>query len=69
MHQADDTDIPKRLQALFGKYWGWGWGIKAGINCHYEEVLVGVTDRNRKQVGSTYQTKPSSHSTLSSAPY
>lgn len=54
MHQADDTDVPKRLQAWFGKYWGWGWGIKAVINCHYEEALVGVTDRNRKQVGSTY---------------
>lgn len=44
MHQVDDTNVPKTFQAWFAKYWGWGWEIKAGINCHCE-VLVGVTDR------------------------
>lgn len=37
---------------------GWGWRMEARINCHCEEVLVGVTEqRERKQVGSTYQSK------------
>lgn len=27
---------------------GWGWRMEARINCHCEEVLVGVTEQEEK---------------------
>lgn len=57
MHQAFDTDGIKRLKPSLVS----SREENAGISCHWEEELVGVTDGNRKPLKSTQSEQALSH--------